>query len=208
MRRSSVLALATLTVLVSCRTAPAPTGFAPQPPGSGQPVAQITSVNSIPTGVTFQVALNHVVGPSVNQPGDRFYATVLEPLVTNYSEVVVPQGATISGIITALNAQSGQALVRLNFDQISWRGRTRRFGADVMSVNLAPMGNTAAMKAASGAGPAVSFGTVISGADLEKLIAAGTLTNGAGTVLSLGSEAFIPVGARLVLRTSREVDLQ
>jgi len=208
MRRSHCLALASLTILASCRTAEAPGAYTPQPLVAGQPGPQITSVTTIPAGVAFETALNHVVGPTVNHVGDRFYATVLQPILTNFSEVVVPQGATVSGTITALSpADKGYAFVRLNFDQITWPGRTRRFNADVVTLNVQDP-SAAAIKAADNAhAVAPAIGSVITGAELQKLVSDGTLTTGVGSVVLLGSEAFIPVGTRLVIRTSREVEL-
>ena len=187
MRRIYSVALATLTVLASCRTTVTPNALSPQP-GPGSPLGQ--NRTAIPSDV-LEVALNHVVGPTVNHIGDRFYATVLEPWVNALGEVVVPEGAIVGGRIIGLSGRDQvgeETLVRLSVDRISWRGRTRPFRADVISVTPQPVRVWQAnVKAASPAPPVNASVT--------------TTAN----LISVGSEPFLPVGARLGLRVDRGI---
>ena len=217
MRRSLFLALAITTSFVSCRSTEVETDSTPQPVLAGQPAPTITSLSVIPAGAILHASLNQTIGTKASKVGDRFYATVTEPLLTIYSEVVVPQGATVSGTITALDDSDhpgDQALIRLNFDQLTWGGRTRGFAADVITadVQLQREKKIDTIKAAgAGAAAGAVLGAVISGAELDKILAGAAIGAGAGTVLSLGLgdvEPSIPVGAQLTLRTSREVVLQ
>lgn len=209
MRKSLALAATALLALGGCRTAEVDTE-----PGA-QPAPRPPTADAVPVGTLFQVELNQRLDTDRNEVGDRFTASVTEPLIARNGAVVVPQGATVHGVITGLDDSDhigDQAAIRLNFERLSFRGRSHPFAADVVdtAVELEDDEERIAERAAVGAVAGAALGAIIGG-DLEDVLVGGALGAGAGTVISLGVgavDAALPQGSEMTLRTTQEVSLR
>ena len=146
MRRTLFLALAVTTAAVACSSAQVETDGTPQPLMKAQPAPTITNASVLPLGAALRVTLNHSLGLAGTRAGDRFYAMVIDPIVTTRSEVVIPAGATVSGRVLALPTASDKN-IEVQFDQITFGGRTRLFAAEISNPAASyPLGATLTLR--------------------------------------------------------------
>ncbi|HEX7120713.1 MAG TPA: hypothetical protein VF212_18110 [Longimicrobiales bacterium] len=205
LKTAAALALA----LGACRSAEVETG-----PAVGVQPAPPTA-DAIPAGTLMEVELNQTIGTEENRVGDRFTATVTRPLVAQNGQVVVPQGALVHGVVTGLDDSDhlgDQAAIRVNFERITFQGRSYPFAAEVVDTDVETRrdGDAAVTGAVTGAIAGAALGAVIGG-DLEDILIGGALGAGAGTIISLGIgdvEAELPAGTDLALRTTRSISLR
>lgn len=209
MRTSLGLAVALAATLGACRTAEVETEPA------ARPAPRPPTAEAVPAGTLFETELDQTVGTADNRVGDRFTATVTQPLIARNGQVVVPEGAKAHGRITGLDDSDrigDQAAIRLTFERIGFGGRSHPFAADVVdtAVRIEDDEASAAERAAVGAAAGAALGAVIGG-DLEDILVGGALGAGAGTVISLGIgtvDAKLPAGSEMTLRTTRELSLR
>ena len=126
---SPVLALALVT-LTGCEPAESP-----KPAGAAQaaPVAQNANPRPspapevvVPRGTALRVRLSHAVSTETSRPGDRFAATLDEPLVID-GKTVLPRGTGVRGTIKESDDSgrlSGRAVLALTLESAVWNGRT------------------------------------------------------------------------------------
>ena len=126
---SPVLALALVT-LTGCEPAesPKPTGAAQAAPvaQSANPRPSPAPEMVIPRGTALRVRLNHAVSTEANRPGDRFTATLDEPLVID-GKTVLSKGILVRGTIRESDDSgrlSGRAVLALTLESLAWNGRT------------------------------------------------------------------------------------
>src|SRR5690606_14457247 len=201
LKATAVLVLA----LGACRSVEVQSG----PPPGAQPAPPPTA-DAIPAGTLLRAESNQPIGTERNRVGDRFTATVTTPLVAQNVQTVVPQGALIHGVITGLDDSDhlgDQAAIRVDFERISFQGRSYPFDAEVVDTDVETRRDAAAAVpgAVTGAIAGAALGAVIGG-ELRDILIGGALGAGAGTIISLGIgdvEAELPEGTDLVLRTTR-----
>jgi len=207
--RNYALAAAALFLAAGCSTASVGTGTPAPPPPAGSAV--------VPAGTTMEVELEQTLSTRSNEVGDRFTATVKEPVRTADGNILVPEDAVVHGVITGLDDSDDagdQAAIRLNFDRITINGRSYPFSADITATDvdiddLARIGDVQ-RKAGIGAAAGAVLGAVIGG-DLKDILIGGVLGAGVGTIISLGMgdfEAALPAGSDLTLRTTQHVSLR
>jgi hypothetical protein len=148
--------------------------------------------------------------------GDRFTARVTNSIVATNGQTVIPAGAIVTGVITGLDDSDhlgDQAAIRLDFESISFGGRTYALDADVVEADLHMRGQSLddiARSAGVGAVAGAVLGTIIGG-DLLDALEGAALGAGAGSVISLGLgdvEAELPRGSDLLLRSTRTINLR
>lgn len=208
MRKSLTAAAAVVVALGACRTAEVET----EPQVQGVPAP--ATADAVPAGTIFEAELNQTIGTDENEVGDRFTLTVIDPLIARNGQVVVPRGARIHGVITGLDDSDhigDQAAIRVNFERITFDGRSHPFPAEVVDtdVEITDEEERIAERAAIGAVAGAALGAIIGG-DLEDILVGGALGAGAGTVISLGVgavDAELPQGSTMALRTTREISL-
>ena len=176
------------------------------------------SANSLPAGTAMTARLEQSLGTKSSKVGDRFTATTTQAVVAQNGQTVVPAGAKVHGHVTGLHSPTvtgEQAVIRLDFDSISISGRSYPFKASINSV--APEGRTTGstsatvQSAAVGGAAGAVLGAVISGGDLDKIVAGGLLGAAAGTVISLGRgdvESVLPAGSTLTVQSTETVALR
>jgi hypothetical protein len=176
------------------------------------------NANTLPAGATMTARLDQSLGTKSNKVGDRFTATTTEAVTAQNGQTVIPAGAKVYGHVTGLHSPTvtgEQAVIRLDFDSLAVSGRSYPFKASINSV--APAGRTTGSteatvrSAAVGGAAGAVLGAVISGGDLDKIVAGGLLGAAAGTVISLGRgdvESVLPAGSTLTVQATETVALR
>jgi hypothetical protein len=180
--------------------------------GTLYPVSPVTA-RMLPAGSELRVRTNNKISGKDNHIGDGFTATVTDNLIADNGEIAVPEGAVISGHITALRdaPHAGDpSVIKVAFDRIETNGRSRAFDASVTNVEAPSVSNETLKKAGIGAAAGAVLGAIITGGEFGGIATGGAIGAAAGTVISLGMdrEPVLPEGTRMTLRTSRDVMLR
>lgn len=174
------------------------------------------NANSVPVGTTLETQLNTTLGTKESRVGDQFTVTVTTPVYAQNGALVVPEGSTVHGTVTALHASEhvgDQAAIKLAFDTLQVNGRTYPFNADVTATELKTQGDTkdqTLQKAGVGAVAGAALGAILGGGSLSKIALGGVLGAAAGTAISLGAgdvQAVLPEGSKLTLKSTQQVAL-
>ncbi len=178
-----------------------------------------TNRNYLPAGTTLNARLNQSLGTTSSREGDRFTATVSDPVVATNGATAVSAGAILYGHVTGLHSATlptDQSVIRLDFDSLSFNGRSYPFDASISNVTVRneatnPTTNSTVRGAVTGAAAGAVLGAIISGGDLSKIISGGLLGAAAGTVISLGTggtQSVIPSGSTMTVRSTQGVQLR
>ena len=172
----------------------------------------------LPGGSMIEVTLDKEIGTKVSKVGDAFSATVQNAILAQNGATVVPAGSKVYGRVTAVDNSEhvgDAAVIKVDFERLAVSGRDYPFNATVTATNLQTRGgdtrNETLKKAGVGAAAGAVLGAVLSGGDLDKILLGGVLGAAAGTAISLGmgdTEAVLPSGTRMTLRTTQQVALQ
>ena len=72
--------------------------MSPAVPKAAARTAETVVDTAIPAGTVVRVRINQALGTDISRPGQRFGATLTEPLVVN-GKTLVPRGADVQGIV-------------------------------------------------------------------------------------------------------------
>jgi len=139
----------------------------------------------IPRGTVLTVRLQQSLGSKASQPGDRFSATVAEPVVVK-GKTIIPAGATASGTVTEAHAGGrfkGGASLDIVLDHVNVRGVRYRIQTMTMSQTSKGKGKRTAAMVGGGGGAGALVGGLAGGgrgAAIGALLGAGAGTAGAG----------------------------
>jgi hypothetical protein len=81
---------------------------------------------TVPEETAIHVTLNHALASDQNKPGDRFEATVSDPIVVE-DKTVIPKGATVEGLVVDARHSGrlmGRARLRLALETVAVDGKT------------------------------------------------------------------------------------
>lgn len=183
-----------------------PSGVAPTPAVVAAPAQPI----ALASGTRMRVRLSDALDTKRNRAGDRFTATLDEPLV-NGDRVVVPKGTTFTGHVTESKPSGrfkGNAVMALRLDSFSMNGRTyqirsngsARVSAGHKKHNLVWIGG------GSGGGAAIG---AIAGGGTGALIGAGAGAGAGviGSAITGKREIYLPAETPLTFTLSAPVDL-
>jgi hypothetical protein len=115
----------------------------------------------IPDGTVLTVRLDSAVGSKSSEAGDRFTASVAEPVEVN-GAVVIPKGAEASGVVheaVPAGRIKGGSKLRISLDRVTIAGK--RYNIESTSVEQAGKGRGKRTAAMGGGGAAV--GALIGG---------------------------------------------
>ncbi len=178
---------------------------ADEPPADEGP--RMVSLTARP-GAEFQIELRQELSTKNNSPGDRFTASVVSPMIDG-SRVILPNGATVRGEVTAVQKSGGQgqtAIIKVTFLDVTFDGETWPISATVVEANPETQGrySTGDKAARIGAGAAAGaiLGRIIGGNAKGTVIGA-AVGAAAGTAITLGTEdvdAVLPQGSTMRLR--------
>lgn len=218
MPRGSILALAALVPVAACARGVMVTGEGPEPRASVSPVV-VASSEAVPSGTELVLRLDSEVGTQISRPGDAFYATLLSPVLGPRREILLPQGARVSGTVTEVRPSTDitrPAVIRLDFYRIYWNANQRSapFKAEIVGTSPPEREGRTAQEvlrgAAAGAAAGAVLGAVI-GRDVESAVTGAAVGAGAGTLISLGTanqQARLPVGTTLRVRLLEPVPVR
>lgn len=163
---------------------------------------------SADAGTEFRVRLRQELNTKDNKPGDRFTATVIDPLIDG-STVIVRTGAIVRGEVTAVqrSGKEGEAaVIKIAFLNVTIDGETYPLSASVVQAHPETEGRySTGDKAARIGGGAVAgaiLGRVLGGNAKGTIIGA-AVGAAAGTAITLATEdvdAVLPAGSELRLR--------
>ena len=204
------------------RTSPADvpqgnTGQAAEPAQS-TPAPNTAVIDEIGAGTEIHAALDTPLFSKTSKPGDRFTATVSDPVRANNGAVVIPAGARVEGEVAesedekTLAALKDKPKLSLRFrDVVLPSGQTLPLTATLVSVHdtsgknsrkIITEGdsgrngkNTNAIGAPSGTGR--SFGGPLKG------LAIGTLSGGGYVVATNGKDVHLPAQAGMLIRVDQ-----
>lgn len=186
--------------------------------GTVSPSVSMPADNRVlPAGVTLEARLDQTLGTEQSKEGDAFTATVATALYARDGSVVVPAGAKIEGRVTALDDSDNAtepALIKLDFDRISFGGRTYPFEASIERSAPVESGGTSSSDRTRniviGGAVGAALGAVLGDGDLENIVIGGALGAAAGSIVSLGTEmnASLPAGSTMTLRTTTTTTLR
>ena len=197
------------------RTSPAdvPQGNAGQAvnPSQNVPAANTAVVDEVGAGTEIHAALDTPLFSKTSKPGDRFTATVSDPVRANNGAVVIPEGARVEGEVAesedekTLAALKDKPKLSLRFrDVVLPSGQTLPLAATLVSVHDTSGKNprksvTEGGKAAIGAPSAMgrNVGGPIKG------LAVGTLSGGGYVVAINGKDVRLPAQAVMLIRVDQ-----
>jgi len=180
------------------------------PPADAQQPPQQQAEITIPSGTAIRVRIDRALNTSRNRAGDRFTATLVEP-VTEQGRVVVPQGTVFAGHVTSSQPSGrfkGRAMMGVTLDSFEVNGArypvvtssAGRVSARHKKRNLVLIGGGSGLGALIGG---------IAGGGKGALIGAGAGA-GAGTVgeaFTGKKEVTIPAETVLAFRLEEAVEL-
>jgi hypothetical protein len=193
------------------------TGQAADSPQSA-PAPNTAVIDEVGAGTEIHAALDTPLFSKTSKPGDRFTATVSDPVRANNGAVVIPTGARVEGEVAesedekTLAALKDKPKLSLRFrDVVLPSGQTLPLTATLVSVHdtsgknskkIITEGdsgrsnkNTNAIGAPSGTGR--SFGGPLKG------LAIGTLSGGGYVIATNGKDVHLPAQAGLLIRVDQ-----
>lgn len=202
------------------RTSPAgvpqgPTGQANDPTQSVPP-ANAAVIDELGAGTEIHAALDTPLFSKTSKPGDRFTATVSDPVRANNGAVVIPTGARVEGEVAesddekTLAALKDKPKLSLRFrDVVLPSGQTLPLTATLVSVHDTGGKNPRKTQVESarngrdsnaiGSAAGRGFGGPIKG------LAIGTLSGGGYVVATNGKDVHLPAQAGMLIRVDQPV---
>jgi hypothetical protein len=183
-------------------------------PNSSQGVPPVNAavVDEVGAGTEIHAALDTPLSSKTSKPGDRFTATVSEPVRANNGAAVIPSGARIEGEVAESEDEKIQAALRgkgklsLRFrDVVLPSGQTLPLTATLISVHdtsgksskKADAGTQIGIGAGAGSATGRSFGGHIKG------LAIGALSGGGYVVATNGKDVNLPAQAGMLIRVDQ-----
>lgn len=174
------------------------------------------AVGQIGEGSVINLSANQRVCTNTNHPGDRFTATVTEPVVGS-NGAVIPKGAKAVVQVTALkrSEHSGDP-VQMSFavQSVSFNGKTYPVNAEITDVQVDKVRSTSTRsdvkKVAGGAIAGAIIGQIIGHNTKSTVIGAATGA-AAGTAVAMGTanyEGCIPNGGKIQIKLDQPVSVQ
>jgi hypothetical protein len=139
----------------------------------------------IPSGTVPTVRLQQAIGSKSSEQGDRFQASLAEPVVMS-GKTVIPAGSITSGTVTEAHAAGrfkGGATLNVVLDSLTVRGAPHSIQTTAMAQQSKGKGKRTATMVGGGAGVGALIGGVAGGgkgAAIGGLVGAGAGTAGAG----------------------------
>ncbi|HEV7673791.1 MAG TPA: hypothetical protein VGQ12_04605 [Candidatus Angelobacter sp.] len=187
-------------------------------PGAAQnssqnpPVTNAAVIDEVGAGTEIHAALDTPLSSKTSKPGDRFTATVSEPVRANNGAVVIPSGARVEGEVAesedgrTLAALKDKPKLSLRFrDVVLPSGQTLPLTATLVSVHdttgknskKADAGTQISIGAGASSAPGRSFGGHIKG------LAIGALSGGGYVVATNGKDVNLPAQAGMLIRVDQ-----
>lgn len=171
---------------------------------------------ALPAGTVIALAATDTITSRHHRAGDVVTATNAEDLRDTRGRVVIPAGATFSGVIVEIKpagSPGGQGTLRLAFDRVAFGGQTYAAvaEADSLATEMQGRGITGGDAAKVGAGAAVGAvaGRII-GKDTKSTIIGGVVGAAAGGAVAAATkdqDIVLPAGGLVRLRLAEDLVL-
>lgn len=166
----------------------------------------------VASGTEFTATLDQRLSTKANTEGDAFTATVASDVVNDEGQVVIPEGATLHGEITAVRDEGSEeepAYLQVAFGDVEMRGASVPLSAEVVDVNPRRESETHDEAAKIGGGTAAGalLGALVSDGDAAGTVAGAAVGAAAGTAITLGTahqHAYLPEGSRIGVRLTEQ----
>lgn len=175
-----------------------------------RPERRAPSRATVASGTKISLTLDQKLSTENNKKGDAFSATVSEP-VTDGSRVLVPEGATVRGEVTALQKASGDkpAVLKVDFSSIEVRGERRPLSATLTAADVETDKEMKgeAKKIGGGAAAGGLVGGIL-GKDAKSTLIGAAVGSAAGTAITLATRqehAVLPAGTPMEIRLDESV---
>lgn len=162
-------------------TAPAPAA-APTP--GGAPVIQPADVN-VPAGTNLTIRINQRISVKTSRAGDRFDGEIVEPVVGDNGNVIIPKGAPVGGIVEVSHRRGhfkGASILDLRLTSLTLNGNQYRLDTRDLRRGKKGKGKRSAAFIGGGSGLGMLVGGVASGG--VGLLVGGLAGAGAGTAVA------------------------
>jgi hypothetical protein len=195
-------------------TAPVATG-APVTPGqvdaSGQPmtapapgaapIVQPADVN-VASGTNLTIRINQHISVKTSHAGDRFDGEVVDPVVGDNNQVVIPRGSPVSGVVVTSHRRGhfkGSSILELRLTYLTLNGTRYRLDTADLTQTKKGKGKRSAAMIGGGAGVGMLIGGVATGG--VGLLVGGLAGAGGGTLLGgLTGNRDIEIPAESIVR--------
>jgi hypothetical protein len=174
------------------------------------------SVGSIGAGSLITMSSNQRICTNTNKPGDRFTATVTEPVV-GANGAVIPKGARAVIQVSSLHrSENATDPVKMGFlvQSVTFGGTTYPVNSDVTDVQVEKVRSTStssdAKKVVGGAIAGAIIGQVL-GKDTKSTVIGAATGAAAGTAVAMGTanyEGCIPDGGKIQVKLAQPVVVQ
>lgn len=165
------------------------------------------SLGTLPSGTSIALSSTTKVCTNTHKVGDRFTATVSEPVTAG--GVTIPAGATAVVVVTALKGSANandNVIVGLNVSSISYGGRSYSIQSEVQSASVNKVRTTTrgndAKKVIGGAVIGAVAGQIL-GKDTKSTVTGAAAGAAAGTAAAIATGDYagcINDGGRIVIR--------
>jgi len=134
-------------------------------PSSGKE-SSVPKPVTLPEGTVLTVRLNESLSSKSNHAGDKFTATIEEPVKVG-GKIVIPKGSSVSGTVTDAKARGklkGSATLRLVLDSVSVKDRNYVIQTTAVAHSMEGKGKRTAVLGGGGAGTGALVGALAGGA--------------------------------------------
>jgi hypothetical protein len=153
-------------------------------PAASSPLALTPAAIVVPSGTAFTVSMASAVGSKTSHDGDPFEATLAEPVVVG-DKVVIPKGASCSGVVTQAHAAGrfkGAATLAMELRSVTLNGTPTAIHTTIAAQQSKGKGKRTAGFIGGGAAGGALIGGLAGGAKgmgIGALVGAGAGTAGA-----------------------------
>ncbi len=206
--KSQSVCLVILTVLTAAGCNRRAVDAATSP--SAAPAPAVQEKLSLPAGTTLRVRLTEAIDTRRNRSGDKFSASLDEPLVVG-DRVVVPKGTPFYGHVTQSKASGrfkGRAVLALRLDSFELNGQTHEIRTTASSRASAGHKKHHLLWVGGGSGGGAAIGA-IAGGGTGALIGAGSgaVAGTVGSAITGKRQVSLPAETSLRFTLENAVDL-
>jgi hypothetical protein len=195
---------------ITTTTTPPPAG-APAPSPSApkvSPVPQPVNI-TIPAGTNLTIRIDQRISVKTSRAGDTFTGEIVEPVLTDDNNVLVPKGSLVGGVVDVSHRRGhfkGRSLLELRLTSLTVNGTQYPLMTRDLAESKRGKGRRSAALIGGGAGLGMLVGGLASGG--TGLVVGGLVGGGAGTaVAGLTGNRDLDIPAESIVRFKLAGDL-
>jgi hypothetical protein len=177
----------------------AATAAAPAP--GAEPIVRPADVN-IAAGTNLTIRINQHISVKTSHAGDRFSGEVVDPVVSDNNQVVIPKGSPVSGVVVASHRRGhfkGSSILELRLTYLTLNGTRYALDTSDLTQTKKGKGKRSAAFIGGGTGLGMLVGGVATGG--VGLLVGGLVGAGGGTALGgLTGNRDIEIPAESIVR--------